>query len=565
MKIILQDKKAIMHVIAGLMADPSIMGKVKEYNVKIDDMPEKFHKIVFGAIYNLYDQGISEISPQAVDGYLSTFPAQYQVYNDSTGLDYLFKIKELGMPSNFDYYYTRMKKYSLLRSYLANGISITDILDPTMVDIKESEKQQLAFDEMTLDEMVRNVENRIMNIKGEFILNTEENGSQMAEGLKEEIEAKKLKPTYGYQLASTYYTAAVRGALPRKLMLISGNSGSGKSRFALANILTICIPEIYDSEKKEWVKTGARGRGVFISTELEDMEIKIPSLCFIADIDEDKIHRSVLDADEQLRLDRALEILEASPVWFEELHDFDLEDIEYVIEKNVRENGVTAVAYDYIHTSMKMFSSMAKAGARNLQEHQILLQMSIKLKEIANKHNIWLTTSTQLNNSYKDKEQDNLDDSALSGAKAIAQKVDFGALMLPISAKDEEIVNAVMSNGAFPSGKFGMQPTHSISVYKSRGSRWKRIRIWINFNLSNLRCTDLFVTDYSGVLIPSIKPLIIQYDEPEETQHESTIIINETEQEDEYDELPESFNEESPEELPNAFPSIPSQSDRYSF
>lgn len=551
MKTILQDKKSIMHVIAGLMAKPEIMSNTKEYNVKIDDMPEKFHKIVFGAIFNLFEQGIAEISPQAVDGYLSSFPAQYSVYNDSEGLEYLFKVQELGMPSNFNYYYTRMKKYSLLRSYIANGISITDILDPTIVDIKASEKQQLAFDEMTLDEMVRNVENRIMDIKGDFILNAEENGSQMAEGLREEIEEKKLKPTYGNQLASTYYTAAVRGALPRKLMLISGNSGSGKSRFALANILTICVPEIYDSEKKQWVKTGARGRGVFISTELEDMEIKIPSLCFIADIDEDKIHRAALDKEEQKRLDRAIEILEKTPVWFEELHDFDLEDIEYVIEKNVRKNGVTHVAHDYIHTSMKMFSSMAKAGARNLQEHQILLQMSIKLKEIANKHNIWLTTSTQLNNSYK--EQENLDDSALSGAKAIAQKVDFGALMLPISKKDQEIVESIMSNGAFPSGKFGMQPTHSISVYKSRGSRWKRIRIWINFNLSNLRCTDLFVTDYDGVLIPHIKPLIIEHEEPIDTSHKSTII------QEEYEELPESFNEEVEEERPNAF-ATPSQS-----
>lgn len=162
---------------------------------------------------------------------------------------------------------------------------------------------------------------------------------------------------------------------------------------------------------------------------------------------------------------------------------------------------------------------MAKAGAKNLQEHQILLQMSIKLKEIANKHNIWLTTSTQLNNSYKDQDN-NMDDSALSGAKAIAQKVDFGALMLPVTTKDEDVINAVMSGANGNQGQFGMYPTHSINVYKSRGGRWKRIRIWINFNLSNLKCTDLFVTDYAGTLIPNLKPLNIVYETPEE----STII-----------------------------------------
>src|SRR5690606_7804898 len=142
-----------------------------------------------------------------------------------------------------------------------------------------------------------------------------------------------------------------------------------------------------------------------------------------------------------------------APIWFEELHDFDLADIEYVIEKHVRKNNVTHIAHDYIHSSMKLFSSMAKAGAKNLQEHQILLQMSIKLKELANKHNIWLTTSTQLNNSYR--ETGRLDDSALSGAKAIAQKVDFGALMLPMNPKDEEIVDTIMTSNTLPNVKFG--------------------------------------------------------------------------------------------------------------
>lgn len=333
-----------MHVFAGLIAEPELMSMSKQYNLKVDDFPEKFHKLIFGSIFNLYQQGISEISPQVLDGYLSAFALQYRIYEDNQGLDYLFKVEELGMPSNFDYYYNRIKKYSFLRTCISQGINVSDIFDTTMVDIKDSEKQQEAFDEMSLEDMVKRIENRVMDIKGEFLFDSEKRGSQMAEGLRETIADKKLKPTYGNQLASSYYTAVTRGALPRKLMLISGNSGSGKSRFALANLLTICVPEIYDKEKNKWVKTGATGRGTFISTELEDMEIKIPSLCFIADIDEDKIHRAALSDEEQIRLDRAIEILEETPIWFEELHDFDLEDIEHVIEKNIRKNGVTHIA-----------------------------------------------------------------------------------------------------------------------------------------------------------------------------------------------------------------------------
>ena len=199
---------------------------------------------------------------------------------------------------------------------------------------------------------------------------------------------------------------------------------------------------------------------------------------------------------------------------------------------------------------MKIFSSMAKAGARNLQEHQILLQMSIRLKELANKYNVFLTTSTQLNNNIK--EEGNMDDSSLSGAKSIAQKVDIGAIMIPINKQDEAIIETIMSNNKANKDTFGLMPTHSINFYKNRGNPWKNVRIFIHFNMDNLQVTDLFVTDYKGNLIPNIKPLDVKFDDIGEDEAEHGSIIEEQE---EYDELPDSFTEEVEEELPNAFTS----------
>lgn len=174
---------------------------------------------------------------------------------------------------------------------------------------------------------------------------------------------------------------------------------------------------------------------------------------------------------------------------------------------------------DYIHTSMKIFSSMAKAGAKNLQEHQILLQMSIRLKELANKYNIFLATSTQLNNNHRENEA--LDDSALSGAKSIAQKVDVGAIMLPITKKDEAIIQNIMTTQPAKKDSFGLEPTHSISFYKNRGNPWKNTRLFIHFNMDTLEITDLFVTDYNGVLIPNIKPLKVTFVTEEDSLPES--------------------------------------------
>lgn len=159
---------------------------------------------------------------------------------------------------------------------------------------------------------------------------------------------------------------------------------------------------------------------------------------------------------------------------------------------------------------MKILSSMSQL---RLQEHQVLLQMSIRLKEIANKLNIFLLTATQLNGTYK---EGDMDDNSLSGAKAIAQKVDIGSIMLNLSEKDEAIVAAVMKSN----GIFGKLPNMSINLYKNRGNKWKLVRLWIHFNLSTLRIEDCFATDYRGTPLPHLRPLHVVFEEQKETEFE---------------------------------------------
>ena len=513
MKIILHDKIAILHVFAGLIKSPELIGNTKEFKLSTEDFPERFHQIIYGAIYNLFSNGVERISAIEIDKLLREFPSQYHVFNEANGLDYLFKVEEIGQPENFFLHYSTVKKFSFLRACRACGIDISDIYDPQIVDIKESELQQESFNNMTLNEMVSHIEGKLISLKDEYLFDSAGRGSHMAENLREIIAEKMKSPSYGANLNSGLYTAATRGARLKKVYMVSAPSGTGKSRFSLASMLSICVPEIWSSEEKKWVKTGATGKCLFITTELEEDEVKIPALCYIADVPEDRLQSATLTDEEQERIHKAIGILEETPFWFEELHDFDLEDVEHTIVKNVNKNNISYISYDYIHTSMKIFSSMSKAGAKGLQEHQILLQMSIRLKEIANKYNVFLATATQLNSTYKEGE---MDDGSLSGAKAIAQKVDMGALLLDISTKDEEIISSVMHSGvAVP---FGLKPNLSLNIYKNRGNKWKKVRIWIHFNHSTLRTTDVFSTDYKGVLIPNLKPLKVLFDEEEDDE-----------------------------------------------
>lgn len=340
----MQDKKSIFQLFAGLMASPDVLGNAREYKLTTDDFPESFHKIIFGAMYNLHAQGIERITRFEVDNALSEFPNQYRIYNENNGHDYLEKIEELGQPENFDLHYTRVKKYSFLRSCVSKGISISHIYDHTLIDINESEAQQKLFNSTKLEDMIKEVESKMLEIKDEFLFGSENSGSHMSDNLREIVAEKMLRPSYGAGFSSKLFTAATRGARIKKVFLNSAPSGVGKSRFAISSMLSICVPEIWNSETNQWELTGARGRCLYIGTELEEDEVKIPAICYIADVDEDKIQDATLTDAEKKRLQKAISILEKTPFWFEQLHDFDLTDIEHVITKNINKHSVSYVA-----------------------------------------------------------------------------------------------------------------------------------------------------------------------------------------------------------------------------
>lgn len=502
----LQDKRSIFQMLAGIIKTPSILSNTAQYDISTDDMPGKFHKIVFGAIYNLYMGGLETISPIEIDSYLSAYPAQYSIYNSNNGIEYLYKLEELGEPENFEYHYQRVKKYTFLRECQSVGIDITDIFDSTVIDLKESEEQQELFDSLSVNEMIRKVENKIVEVKDKFVLSDGAEGSHMSEGVEEMLESLYDTPSYGNSLASGLLTRILRGARRSTLMLRSSITGGGKSRYALADLCTICIPEIWDLKENRWVQTGAKESGLFITTELSKDEIQLPALCYISGIPEWKVLDAALDEEEKERMKRAVKILQESDLHIEHLSDFDIDDITHAIERNVVKHDITHCVFDYIHMSMKLMSNITKNSRVSIREDQILLLLSDKLKQLCNKHDIWMLTGTQLNDSWK--QEGNLDASALRGARALGDKLDVGMIMLPITKEDKTVVESIRN-----AGNFFSDPTHTVTVFKNRRGEYNAVKVFLKIDLGNLRTEDLFVTTMDGELIPDIRPRRIVFKE----------------------------------------------------
>lgn len=513
----LQDKIATLHVIAGLMAKPERIGQ-REYQLDMDDFFESFHKIIYGAIVNLQDMKAEKINHIEIDGFLSNYATQYKIFNDNNGLDYLEKVMEIGESDNFEMHYRRLKKFSFLRECKKIGIDIRDIYDEEVVDLKEEKEQNDRFNEMSMQDMVKHIEVKMVKLRDSFLSESVLNGGHMSDNIDEIVESKTSSPNYGAPMSSQYLNAILRGSRKRKLNIKSAGTGTGKSRMGMANLAIKSIPEIYDIKKEKWIKTGATGKCLFITTELDEEEIKIPFLCYIAEVEEDVFQEGRMTAAETLRFERAKEILKKSPLWFEELSDFDIDDIESTIVKYITNHEIEYVEFDYIHTSLKLLTSLAEAGVKNLREDQVILLMGIALKNICNKYDIHTESSTQLND--KQNENNNMDQSWIRGSKALADKIDGGYIMLPMREKDQKIVDTILASGAV--NTFGMQPNISLNVYKNRGGRHKMIRVWGYFNAGTLRFYDLFTTNYKGELVTNIERKEIKMSNPYQPEDSST-------------------------------------------
>ena len=83
----------------------------------------------------------------------------------------------------------------------------------------------------------------------------------------------------------------------------------------------------------------------------------------------------------------------------------------------------------------------------------------------------------------------------LRGAKSISDKVDNGAILLPVRESDKSIIAAHIAKG------FELEPTHVIHIYKVRRGRFNNIRLYIHFDRSTCRSTDCFATNNEGEIV----------------------------------------------------------------
>ena len=406
------DSEAAIQVIGCCMHKPDYLASDGRFFFSEEDFCNDLHKVIFGALYNLYNSGVTNHLGREIEPYLKDKPKSLAIYKANNGRKWMMQTFEDTHVDAFDYYYNRLKKMSLLRAYDSIGVDVSDIYDPdNILDLSKKQSQDEYFDRTSLEQLADDIESKFYFIRDFYVNNNDSDSVLVGDGINELIDDLRHTPARGWAMYDAYEDAIAMGARRGKFYLRSGSSGSGKSRSDVADACFFSCSEYYN-DRGEWEKLYNRIPTLYISVELDIEELQTMALSFIGNIPEDHIlDPELLTFEEEERLRKSMEILSNAPLRMQYLPNYGLKDVDNCIKRNIRkykyprvnEQGGTdylsfqCVVFDYLTSSIKMIEEISQGTGMRVREDQILFLMSSKLKDIAVENNIFMLSNTQIN------------------------------------------------------------------------------------------------------------------------------------------------------------------------
>lgn len=502
----LSDTMAYRQVIGCLMYKPLLFLEFPD--IRPQDFDFRPAKVCLYAIKKLYEAGATVLTPLEVDQEIErSGAAAAQVYKAENGLNFLKDSYEHAQLSNFEVYYKRLKKYSLLRRLQAAHYDISQFYIADK-DVKDPYLEAELIDKLekaSLEDILNTIEKDYSEIRNDF-LNGGRTKGDPAEGLVELIEDLRKSPSIGPSLEGHMFSSVCRGARQGCFFLKSSSTSGGKSRTSIFDACHLCYPKRWSHEKNCFIEEynidgtpRAPRKVLFIVTEMDKEELQTIMLAYLSGVDEDHILTNNYEMGELTRVHQAAKIIEEYSGQFiiEEISEPNLQNVEATIRKYATVDNVKYVFFDYIHSTASMINQFSK---NNIREDVILMMMANQLKQLAKDYGLFIFSATQVNSlAMGDDEMSFKDEKSIRGAKAIADKADMAYVMTRVSEKGwltivpglQEAVREKVIKEEFIKNP----PTHVLDIYKMRRGRYKMIRIWCRIHLGTGRREDLFITN----------------------------------------------------------------------
>lgn len=487
------DEHACLHTIGCLILDPTLVDDINKPLDRTDFRVERFYEIVFVSIYNLVMQGVEVIDEFAIDSYLSHYKEQYKIFEDNDGINYIARAREMATLDNYDWYYHRLRKFSLLRYYQNNHLDTRFIYDPDAEDVNGQEQKK--FDDYTEQQIVEEVESLLaITPKMTYCSNILSQNVQAGDGLIELVDSLMDTPDYGYPFTSLAFNTICRGARKGRLYLRSASTSTGKSRNFLMDAANFAIPYVYDSKEKRWKHTGHSVPTLYIGVEGSIAEFQTILLAAVSGVNEEHIVTGEYKKGELERVRKASEYIKESPLYLTYCDDYSINDIENIIKRFIYSHQVEIVIFDYLQSSLRLFEEVTKKSGGGLKEYQLLLIFATRMKALAERLDICLISGTQLNGEADDAKYKTAH--VLQGSKAIAQKVDIGSILSVPNNAEKKKIDAIRKH------KIGCPEINMLNwCYKVRAGRLTHVIICSHMDLGTMRIEDCFCTDFDFNLL----------------------------------------------------------------
>lgn len=505
------DNNTSLYVLSCLMHKPLLLQDDRYAFVKTD-FYKPLQQIVFYAIFNMAQNGVERITPQDIDLYLSQYESQYEFYKKEKGYEFItqcYQSTEGTDEKQFDAYYQRLKKFSMLRDLESIGYDTKEFYD-TEKDPLNRDSEDMKLNNISLVEIINRVREHLVDIENRHVGKDTSSSQTANEGMRALVAELQANPEVGLPLDGDIVNYATRGARLGKLYTYSAPSGAGKTRYMVGNACAISMPYL-DGDGKVVLRGGINEdnyqKVLYITTEQKADEIQTMILAYVSGVNEKNILFGTYTPVEEDRIKKALDIIDTygHNLILEAVPDPSIAMVKAILAKYIVQNNVEYIFYDYIFSSPGLLTEFS---AENIREDVMLMMLSNSIKETAMIYNVFIQSATQLNENWSKKAIGIRDQNCLRGSKAIADKIDIGMVGVKLTQEEREQIDAIWTElqKSYPQ-KFKHEPNVVIDIYKNRRGELNSVKIFRYFDYSTCRCQDLFVTDSAYKTVADIGQL----------------------------------------------------------
>ncbi len=508
------DTNASAYVLSSLMHNPLLLQEDR-YTFCKTDFYKPLQQMVFYAIYNMAQTGAEQISPQDIDVYLAQFESQYEYYKANKGYEFVnqcYRMAEGSDEKLFETHYNRLKKFSFLRDLEAIGYDTKEFYD-TNANALNKDLEDEKLNKTSLGEIGNRIREHLIAIENRHIGKDDSTSQTIGKGLRSLVKSLQERPEVGLPLDGEIMNYASRGARLGKLYTYSAPSGQGKTRYMVGQACSISMPYIAKDGKimyRGTVEEDNYQKVLYIATEQKADEIQTLVLAYVSGVNERSILFGNYTPDEMDRIEKALEIIEHYQDNFivEYMADPSIAMVKTVMAKYIIQQNVQYLFYDYIFSSPGLLGEFRDIEVR---EDVALMMLSNSIKETAVNYDVFIQSATQLNDGWAKKPTGARDQNCLRGSKAIADKIDIGAIGVRIPDEERKQIEAVWEEYKKTHTDATHEPNVVVDIYKNRRGELNNVKIFRYFDYSTCHCVDLFITDSSYRAIQDIGQL--KYDQ----------------------------------------------------